>query len=127
MDDQSEPILAAGDEARNRHIEDDVRALADGGYALARAEFELQKARAVYAAGRLKWIALLGGLALVLAFFALVALTVGLVIALTPLLGALGATFAVFGGLVLIGAVCAVVAAGQWRRMTKALANPEGE
>lgn len=127
MDDEGEPVHAAGDEARRRHIEDDVRALVDDGLALARTEFELQKARGVYAAGRLKWIALLGALAAVLAFFALVALTVGLVFALVPTLGAFGATFAVFGGLLVVGLICAWAAAGQWRRMVKALSNPGGE
>ena len=56
------------------------------------------------------------GLALVLAFFALVALTVGLVIALTPMIGALGATLAVFGGLLVIALVCGLAAASQERR-----------
>ena len=68
-------------------------------------------------------IALFGALALVLAFFSLVALTVGLVIALTPLLTAFGATAAVFGGLLLLGAVCAWLAATRWRRMVAALSN----
>jgi hypothetical protein len=126
MDDVAEPTFAAGEEARSRHLEDDLRALVDGGLALARTEVALQKARASFAAGKLKWIAVLGVLAALLVFFSLVALTVGLVVALTPVLGALGATFAVFGGLVLVAAVCALLASRQWRRMVTALSNPEG-
>lgn len=127
IDEDDQPGLAAGQAARHRHLDDDLRALVDRGMAFAKAEAELQKARAGYAAGRLRWIALLGGLALVLAFFALVALTVGLVIALTPLLGALGAAVLVFAGLLVAAAICAAIAAGQWQRLTKALANREAK
>lgn len=114
-------------DAGQRHLEEDLRRLVDRGVALAKAEVTLQQARAGYAAGRLKWIALLALLALVLAFFALVALTVGLVVGLTPLLGALGATLVVFGGLLLVALVSAFVAAKQWKRMTVALSNPGAE
>lgn len=122
-DEDDEPALAVGETARHRHLEDDLRGLVDRGLAFARAEADLQKARGAYAAGRIKWIALIGGLALVLAFFSLVALTVGLVIALTPMLGALGATLAVFGGLVCVALICALIAAGQWKGMMRALSN----
>jgi uncharacterized membrane protein YqjE len=127
MDDVREPTLAVGDEARQRHLDDDLRALLNDGMAYASAEAELQKARAGYALGRIKGIALLGALALALVFFALVALTVGLVIALTPPLTAWGATAAVFGGLLVVAALCALLAARRWKSMTAALANPEAE
>jgi hypothetical protein len=127
MDDVGEPPVSVGEEARQRHLENDLRALAGEGLAYARAEAELQKARAVFAAGRIGSIALFGALAAVLAFFALVALTVGLVIALTPLLTALGATGAVFGGLLVLGGICALVALRRWKGMVAALSNREGE
>ncbi|MCW1428293.1 phage holin family protein [Novosphingobium sp. JCM 18896] len=118
-----QPPLAGGEAARHRHLEDDLRLLVDRGLAFAKAEAALQQSRAGYAAGRIKWIALLGGLALVLAFFALVALTVGLVFGLTPILGALGATAAVFAGLLVAAGIAALIAAGQWRAMVAALSN----
>jgi uncharacterized membrane protein YqjE len=126
-EERDQPAIAAGEQAAHRPLGDDLRGLVDSGLALARAEVELQQARAGYAAGKLKGIALLGLLALTLVFFALVALTVGLVVGLTPLLGAIGATLAVFGGLLLVAAVSALVAASQWKRMTTALANPGAE
>ena len=128
MDEELEqPALVAGEEARHRPLEDDLRGLFDSGLALARAELALQQARAGYAAGRLKSIALLGLLALALVFFALVALTVGLVVGLTPLIGAIGATLAVFGGLLIVAALSALLAASRWKRMTVALSNPEAD
>jgi uncharacterized membrane protein YqjE len=123
--DNEDPVIVTGEEAVHRHLEDDLRALVDLGLGLARAEIALQKARAGFAAVKLKGIVALGGLALVLAFFSLVALTVGLVIGLTPLLGAIGATLAVFGGLLLVALIAALVAASQWKRMTAALSNKD--
>jgi uncharacterized membrane protein YqjE len=126
-EDDEQPAVAAGEAARHRHLEDDLRGLVDRGMAFARAEVDLQKARGAYAAGRLKWIALLGGLALVLLFFSLVALTVGLLIALTPMLGSLGATLAVFGGLVIVALICALIVAQQWKAMIRTLSNRDAE
>jgi hypothetical protein len=127
MDDVREPVLEVGEEARQRHLEDDLRALIGDGLAYAKAEAELQKARARHATGSIKGIALFGVIALVLVFFSLVALTVGLVIALTPLLTAFGATAAVFGGLLVIAAICAWLAASRWARLVAALSNPGAE
>jgi hypothetical protein len=127
MDYHTDEPVAIGEAARHRHLEDDLRALVDDGLTYARAEVGLQKARASYAVGRIKWIALLGAGAAVLAFFSLVALTVGMVVALAPLIGAIWATLAIFGALLGIGLVCAALAVGQWKRMVAALSNPEGE
>lgn len=119
------PAIAAGEEARQRHLEDDLRDLVDHGLTYARAEVEWQKARVGYATGRVRSIAVLGLAAFLLVFFALVALTVGMVIGLTPLLGAIGATLTVFGVLVVVAAICALSARGQWRRMMAALSSRE--
>jgi hypothetical protein len=124
---EDEPAVAAGEAARHRHLDDDLRSLVGDGLAYVQAEAELQKARAIYAVGRIKRIALLGAFAAVLAFFSLVALTVGLVVGLAPLIGAIWATLAVFAALLGFGAICAAVAVGQWKRMVAALSNPEGE
>jgi hypothetical protein len=124
---EDEPAVAVGEAARHRHLDDDLRSLVGDGLAYVQAEAELQKARAIYAVGRIKWIAFLGAFAVVFAFFSLVALTVGLVVGLAPLIGAIWATLAVFAALLGIGAICAAVAVGQWKRMVTALSNPEGE
>ena len=107
------------------HLDEELRQLAQDGFALAKAELELQQARAAYAISRAKRIAVLAVLAFVLAFFALVALTVGLVVGLTPFLGAIGATLAVSGGLVLVATIAAALAARQCKRMKSALSVKE--
>lgn len=119
-DDDNDPVAEA---ARERPLGDDLRALLESGLALAKAEVDLQQARAGYAVGKIRSIAILGVAAFVLVCFALVALTVGLVIAFTPILGALGAAFAVFGGLVLVALVCALAAKSLWTRMMGELGN----
>lgn len=119
-DDDYDPVAEA---ARERPLGDDLRALLESGLALAKAEVDLQQARAGYAASKIRAIAIFGVAAFVLVCFALVALTVGLVIALTPILGALGATFAVFGGLVLLALICGLAAKSLWTRMMRELSN----
>lgn len=127
IDADEKPAPAAGEAARGRHLEDDLRGLVDSGLGYVKAEVGLQRARAGYAAGRIRSIALLGVVALLLVFFALVALTVGMVFALTPLIGAIWATLLVFGVLVLGAVVAGLMAARQWKQMTAALSNPGAE
>ena len=70
------------------------------------AELAFQKARAGFVLRRAKGILALGALALALLFFVLMALIVGLLLALAPLLGPWGALGAVVCGLLLITALC---------------------
>ncbi|MET0370989.1 MAG: phage holin family protein [Sphingobium sp.] len=72
------------------------------GRAYAQAEVERQKLRAGIFAGGVRDAAILGTLALTLFFAGLVALLVGLVIALAPRLGPVWAACAIFGGALLV-------------------------
>jgi hypothetical protein len=79
-------------EARQRSLNEDLHQLAQDARAYAEAEFQFQKSRAAYAASASKNIAIYAVAALVLVFFAVMALVVGLVIALAPLITAWGST-----------------------------------
>lgn len=79
-------VVAHGEEARDRSLHDDLRVLAEEARTAAEAEFAFQKSRAAYAGKALPKIAGLLVGAAVLVFFAVMALVVGLVIALAPLL-----------------------------------------
>jgi ABC-type multidrug transport system fused ATPase/permease subunit len=81
------PLLS---EARERSLNEDLHQLAADARAYAEAEFQFQKSRAAYTASASKSIAIYAVAALVLVFFAMMALVVGLVIALAPLLTAWG-------------------------------------
>ncbi|WP_068076734.1 phage holin family protein [Novosphingobium lentum] len=100
---------------------DSLRALIDDGQTLAEAEIAFQKVRARYVLGRAKGIAALAVLGLFLAFFTLVALVVGLLLALTPLVGPWGA-LAIVGAALLAGtALCALVIARRVARIKAVL------
>ncbi|HSM53171.1 MAG TPA: phage holin family protein [Erythrobacter sp.] len=82
---------------------DDVAALVQDGRNFVEAEIAFQKTRLAFAANRSKSAVVSGLFALAFIHLALIALVVGLVIALTPLVSALGAT-AIVVGLLLFGA-----------------------
>jgi len=111
------------EEARERSLPDDVRQLARHARALAEAELALNKARAKYAGAQAKGIALLGVLAATLVFLAVVAAVFGAVLALTPTLGAWGATGAVCGGLLLVAFVLLLVLRARVRIMNAVLGS----
>ncbi len=101
----------------------DVRQLAADAKSLAEAELAYQTSRAQFAGQAAGRIALYGLVALVLAVFALGALVVGLLIALTPLVTAWGATAIVAGGLALVALLCVMLAKAKWTRAKAAIAE----
>ena len=109
----------------DRSLADDLRQLADDSKSFARAEAAYQKARAAYAGDQARGLAIRGGLALAFVFFALMALTLGLVLALTPLLTAWGATAVVVVSLLLLALILAASAAAKWRNMVGMLSQGE--
>ena len=86
-------------EARERSLNEDLYQLAQDARTYAEAEFKFQKTRVAYTASASKSVVVYTLAALVLVFFAVMALVVGLVIALAPLLTAWGATAVVTFGL----------------------------
>jgi len=93
----SEPSLTA-----------DIEALIADGRTYLEAEVAYQKSRAGFAANRLKWTAIYGAAAFGLLHLALIALTVGAVIALTPVTGPWIAT-AIVAAVLLAGAAVFVL------------------
>lgn len=113
------------DDARERSLVDDLRLLAEDARRLADAEVAYQKSRASFAGQELRSIVVLVLLAGSMVFIALMALTFGLVLALTPLLTAWGATGVVVSGLVVGTLLCGTWARVLWRRMRQGLAGQE--
>lgn len=93
----------------------DVHALIEDGQTLVEAELAYQRARAAYAWKRGKGVAVLLVLALFFAFFALMALVVGLLLALAPLLTAWGALAVVALGLAALAALSMNLAISRFR------------
>jgi hypothetical protein len=89
LPDDFEPERASTEEPASSEasLMEDLDALFSDGKTYLQAEVTYQKSRAGYAANRLKWTAIYGAAAFGLLHLALIALTVGVVIALTPLTG----------------------------------------
>ncbi|MDE8653627.1 phage holin family protein [Novosphingobium album (ex Liu et al. 2023)] len=112
------PVVAAErEDAADRSLQDDLRLLAADARAFAEAELAFQKSRAAFAGGEIRGIAILGVAAAVFLFFAVMALVVGLVIALAPVLTPWGSTAVVTCGLLAVTIGCVAVAARRWKRM----------
>jgi hypothetical protein len=110
-----ESATAAGGDAPDRSLLEDVETAIDDGRTYLEAELAYQKTRAVFIADRAKDAAVFAAIGGSLAVLALVALTVGLVIALVPYLTAWGATLAVTVLWLALGAVFIRMAARRWR------------
>jgi len=100
-------------------IADELRQLIAAARQMAAAELAYQSTRARLMARAAAWIAASGVLMLALLFFVLMALVVGLLLALAPLLGPWGALGAVVGGLLLATLLVALVA---WRSLRRFVA-----
>jgi len=112
-------------DADERSLVDDVRQLADEARAFAEAEAAYQKARAAFIAGEMKSIVITAVLAAVITIFAIFALAMGLILALTPLITAWGAT-AVVVGLLAVTAIFCIMSSGRgWKRMMAVLAEKD--
>jgi hypothetical protein len=117
MQDTDTHLAPAGEEFTDLSLAQDLRQLADEAKTLAQAELAFQKSRAAFVGGEAKAIAALLVVALVVVFFAVMALVVGTVIALGPVLGPWGAMAAVTLVLLAIAAFSALSAKGRLKRM----------
>lgn len=111
------PIAEEADEPPGRSFADDLRDLAADAQTLFEAEKAYQAARASYAIGRGKGVAIRLAVAGALVYFALVALVVGLLLALAPLITPWGALAVVTLGLALAAYFIYRVAMARLRRM----------
>ena len=110
-------------DAAERSLLEDLRLLADDGRALAKAEAAYQQSRAKLAGGSIGKIAAFGGAALVLVFLAVMGLVLGLILALTPLITAWGATAVVVVLLLVLAGVALMMAKSRWQRLSRFVAE----
>lgn len=88
--------------AAERSLAEDIKALVSDGRLLAEAELDFHKKRAIYGAKQGQKIAVQFAIAAVLAFFALMAITLGLVLALGQIITYWGSTAVVAGALLVL-------------------------
>lgn len=125
---QSDPPLVkeAPVDAAERSLVDDVRELVTDGRTLLEAELAYQKSRAALAGRTAKSMAGWIALALSLVFFALMALVMGLLLILAPLIGGIGATLAVVAALLAGAGLSGWIAARRWQAMSRRMAEDRG-
>lgn len=126
MDDEQPPLVgAATDDAAARSLVDDVKRLIEDGRTLAEAELAYQKSRAAVAGEGAKGVLGWGALSLALVFFALMALVMGLLIALSfaSPLGPWGALGAVIVGLLAFCGLSGWIAVRKVQRLSALLAD----
>ena len=104
-------------------LTDDIVALLDDGRTMVEAEVQYQKTRAAFAFDRGRAGALYGIIAFALIHLALVALVVGAVFALAPVIGPWGSTAVVVGILLIVGGLFALAARRRFARMASAYAE----
>lgn len=126
MNDEAPPLIAPQQtDAAERSLVDDVRQMVDDGRTLLEAELAYHKSRAAVAGQGVKGIAGWGALALALVFFALMALVMGLLLALSELTNGWIATLIVVLGLLLAAGLSAMAAGKRWKRMSAQLSDSE--
>lgn len=123
--DPSAPPMAldetiSGETGRDQTVSESFARLLADGRAYIEAEADRQKLRAGIFTKGLRDAAILAAVAVMLLFGTLVAVLIGLIIALSPALTPLGATGAVFGGAILVSLVLLLLAKARISRMKKA-------
>ena len=114
-----------GAEQDLRSLREDVEALIEDGKTYLETELIYQKTRAAFVADRAKGTLLFGAVAILLAFLALIGLILGLILALTPMLTAWGASALVVGLLVIAALIAGRTAAQRWNRLMQAIEGAE--
>lgn len=122
---QNDPANDAGKPAATRSLVDNMEALLEDARIYIDAELSYQKTRAGFVADRLKKTVAFGAVAAFLAVLALIGLTVGLIIALTPLITAWGATAVVVLGILLFAYILVRKAAAAWKSLMRAMKENE--
>lgn len=122
---QADPAAEPERTAGTRSLAEDLESLVEDARIYIDAELSYQKTRAGFVADRLKKTIAFGAVAAFLAVLALIGLTVGLIIALTPLITAWGATAVVVLGLLLLAYLLVRKAANAWNAIMGAVKEEE--
>lgn len=124
MDDAPPPLVTpSSSDAADRSLMEDLRQLVEDAKTLAEAELNYQKSRVAVAGTGVKGAAICISLVVALVLLALVALTIGLLIALTPWLTAVGATAAVTLGLLVSAGLCGWIGKSHWDKTLRQLSG----
>jgi Flp pilus assembly protein TadB len=111
--------------AEARSLLEDVETLIEDGKTYLEAETNYQRTRAIYVVDRVRAAAFFAAVAAAFGFIALIGLTVGLIIALAPVLTVWGSSALVVGLEFLMALYFARKASERWTRIMRALGMDE--
>ena len=117
--------LESDEGADERSLIDDVRTLLEDGSIAIEAELNYQKSRIAYCGRAGRSMAIFIVAALFFALFTLVALTVGVLLALVPTVSAWGAAAIVTGAFLLAMLFCVWRVWRAWRKIRSAFTRPD--
>lgn len=117
---EEKPQAESRDALDDRSLLDDVQSLVEDGKVALQAELNFQKTRIAYCGKAARNLIIFAIAGLLLSFFTLIALTVGLLLALVPAVSAWGATGIVTGVFLAALAVCAFGVLASWRKIKAA-------
>lgn len=117
--------VVSDERAEARSLFEDIETLIDDGRTYLEAEANYQKTRSAFIADRFRAAALFGALAGALGFIALIGLTVGLIIALAPLLTVWGSSAVVVGLEALLALYFGSKAMHRWDRIMHVLGTDD--
>ena len=112
-------------DADERSLLEDVQTLLEDGRVAVQAEINFQQTRLAYCGKAARNLVIFAVAGLLFSFFTLIALTVGLLLALIPAVTAWGATGIVTGVFVVALAVCLGGALSSWRKIRAAMKGPQ--
>lgn len=115
----------SADLATERSLAEDIKALVSDGRLLAEAEIDFHKKRAIYGANEGKNVAISFAIAGVLAFFAVMGLVFGLILALGQIITYWGSTAVVVGALLLVAMIFVSKGKSRLNRMKAVLSTEE--
>ncbi|WP_305095973.1 phage holin family protein [Croceibacterium aestuarii] len=113
----------AEERAAARSLLNDIETLVEDGKTYLEAEAHFQKSRAIFVLDGAKSAAIYGSIAGAFGFIALIGLTVGLIIALAPVLTPWGSSAVVVGAEFILALVFGRMAATRWQRIMNALSS----
>ncbi|MCB2066755.1 MAG: phage holin family protein [Erythrobacter sp.] len=123
----ADPLTPADQPDETRSIADDIGTLIEDARTYLDAELSYQKSRAGFVADRLKRTLAMGALAACILVFALFGLIFGLILALTPLLTAWGATAVVVLAMLIVAWLLLRKAGAAWNQMLAAMKDNSEE
>jgi hypothetical protein len=106
-----------------RSLLEDIETIVEDGKTYFEAEVHYQKSRALFVADQAKSIAVFGAIAAALGFIALIGLTLGLILALSPWLTTWGASAVVVGAEFFCALLLVRMAATRWNRVMAVFAS----